>query len=539
VATLSLDSAPEQPNGCAGRQNAMHRAPITASLLLVCCAPAAAQVLTSQYDNARTSATLHETTLTPANVNAVQFGKLRTIKVDGDVYAQPLYIPRVDVPGRGVHNVIYVATEHDSVYAFDADGQTAEPLWHVSFLKDGVTPVPARDTRCPFIAPEVGITPTPVIDLPSGTLYVLARTKESTGLLSSKYVQKLHALAVNTGAEKFGGPVEITASVKGTGAGSSNDVLPFDPLLELPRAGLALSGGQVFLTWGSSCDVRPYHGWVMAYDARTLRQTAVFNTSPDNDDSGIWQADMAPAVDTDGDVFVVTGNGRFDAANGGRDYGDSVLRLRLNGADLGVKDFYTPGNEKLLNDRDLDLGSGGPILLPEQAGRRPLLIAGKDGRLHVIDRDRMVGGVKVALPGGVYAAPAYFNGHVFILASDDVLKDFTVDRGVVSDTPAASGQQKFANPGAGPVVSANGTRNAIVWLIETKVWNDYNSSKVSILHAYDAANVSRELYNSEQNSTRDRGGPTVRFTIPTVANGRVYVGARGQVDVYGLLTSDK
>jgi hypothetical protein len=512
----------------------MHRTPIAAALLIACGAPAGAQVLTSQYDNARTSATMHETTLTPANVNAAQFGKLRTIKVDGDVYAQPLYIPRVAIPGKGVHNVLYVATEHDSVYAFDADGQPAEPLWHVSFLKDGVTPVPARDTRCPFIAPEVGITPTPVIDLPSGTLYVLARTRESTGLLSSRYAQKLHALAVNTGGEKFGGPVEITASVKGTGAGSSAGAITFDPLLELPRAGLALAGGQVILTWGSSCDVRPYHGWVMAYDARTLRQTAVFNTSPDNDDSGIWQADMAPAVDADSNIFVVTGNGRFDAANGGRDYGDSVLRLHLNGEDLGVKDFYTPGNEKLLNDRDLDLGSGGPILLPEQAGRRLLLIAGKDGRLHVIDRDRMTGGVHVALPGGVYAAPAYFNGHVFILASNDVLKDFTFDRSVLSDAPAASGQQKFANPGAGPVVSANGTRNGIVWLIETKVWNDYNSSKVSILHAYDAANVSRELYNSEQNGERDRGGPTVRFTIPTVANGRVYVGARGQVDVYGL-----
>ena len=192
-----------------------------ATLLLACCPPVGAQVLTSQYDNVRTSATLTETALTPANVNAAQFGKLRTIKVDGDVYAQPLYIPRVEIPGKGVHNVVYIATEHDSLYAFDAGGQPAGPLWHVSFLKDGFSPVPAPDTKCPFISPEVGITPTPVIDLPSGTLYVLARTKEKTGLLTSRYVQRLHALAVNTGVEKFGGPVEIKASVKGTGGGAT------------------------------------------------------------------------------------------------------------------------------------------------------------------------------------------------------------------------------------------------------------------------------------------------------------------------------
>jgi len=325
----------------------MHRLALAAALLLACPSHAGAQVLTSQYDNARTDATLNETTLTPANVNAAQFGKLRTIKVDGDVYAQPLYIPRVEIPGKGVHHVVYIATEHDSVYAFDADGQPAEPLWHVSFLKDGVSPVPAQDTKCPFISPEVGITPTPVIDLPTGTLYVLARTKEKTGLLTSRYVQKLHALAVNNGVEKFGGPVEIKASVNGTGGGS-------------------VGGG--------------------------------------------------------------------DAAS-----------------------------------------------------------------------------------------------------SNDVLKDFAFDRGALPDAPVARGEQTFQNSGAGPVVSANGTRNSIVWLIETKVWNDYNSTKVSILHAYDAANVSRELYHSEQNSARDRAGPSVRFTIPTIASGRVYIGAKGEVDVYGLL----
>jgi hypothetical protein len=345
---------------------------------------------------------------------------------------------------------------------------------------------------------------------------------------------------VNTGVEKFGGPAEIAVSVKGTGGGSmgggddGSSVVPFDQLLELPRAGLALAGGLVYLTWASSCDVRPYHGWVIAYDARTLRQAAVFNTSPDDNESGIWQSDMAPAVDERGDVYVVTGNGKFDAADGGRDYGDSVVKL---GGDLRVKDVYTPGNQNMLNSRDLDFGSGGPLLLPEEAGRRLILIAGKQGWLHALDRDRLKSGPLkvVTLAGGLYAAPAYWNGHVFVLASSDVLKDFAFDRGVLSDAPVASGQQKFQNPGAGPVVSANGARNGIVWLIETKVWNDYNSTRASILHAYDAANVSRELYHSEQNSARDRGGLTVRFAIPTIANGRVYIGAKGEVDVYGLL----
>jgi hypothetical protein len=402
-------------------------------------------------------------------------------------------------------------------------------------MKPGETTVPASDVRCPFIAPEVGITPTPVIDAASGTIYVLARTK-AQGSSGPRYVQRLHALAVTTGAEKLNGPVEIEASVKGRGAGASNGNVPFDSLLELPRAGLLLNGGQVYLTWGSSCDVGPYHGWVMAYDARTLRQTAVLNTSPDAAESGIWQSDMAPAADESGHVYVATGNGVFDAASGGRNYGDSLLKLRGN--DLAVLDVFTPANQVELNARDWDLGSGGPILLPEQSGRRLLLIAGKRAPLHVLDRDRLKEGAAqtLSIGGGAYAAAAYWNGHVFFASTNDSLQDFSLARGKLPDRPAVSGQQRFANPGAGPVVSANGERDAIVWLIETKVWNDYASTKASVLRAYDAANVARELFNSEQNSARDRAGVTVRFTIPTVANGRVYVGAKGEVDVYGLLT---
>jgi len=503
------------------------------------CQHAGAQVLTSQYNNARTGATLVETTLTPANVNAQQFGKLFSWSVDGDVYAQPLYMPGVNVPGKGAYDVVYVATEHDSVYAFDAQRQRTEPLWHVSFLGPSITTVPAEDVQCPFIAPEIGITPTPVIDPVSGTLYVLARTKESDGVGRPRYVQRLHALAVATGTEQFGGPVEIAASVKGTGAGASDGRVAFDPLLELPRAGLLLAGGQVYLTWGSSCDVKPYHGWVMAYAASTLRQTAVLNTSPDGNESGIWQSDMAPAADEDGHVYVATGNGSYDAAAGGRNYGDSLLKLRLGGNQLAVRDAFTPPNRADLNARDKDLGSGGPTLLPESSGRRLVLIAGKEGPLHVLDRDRLKEGTVQALPlgGGAYAAGAYWNGHVFFVASNDSLRDFALADGRLSDRPVASGRQRFANPGAAPVVSAHGTRDGIVWLIETKVWNDYASTKASVLRAYDATNVARELFNSEQSGARDRAGVTVRFAIPTVANGRVYVGAKGEVTVYGLLTT--
>lgn len=489
-------------------------------LLALCvrlCPQTCAQVLTSQNDNARTSANLHETILTPSNVNARQFGKIFSLRVDGDVYAQPLYLPNVEIPGKGRHNVLYVATEHDSVYAFDADGQPAEPLWRVNFLgsKLGISTVPSGDVSCGFIRPEIGITPTPVIDLPSGTIYVLARTMESQGFFKGeRYVHRLHALAVTTGHEKFGGPVTIQAA-------------GFDPLRELPRAGLLLANGQVYLTWGSSCDLGPYHGWVMAYDSGTLAQTAVFNTSPSAEQSGIWQSDNAPAADAEGRVYLATGNGEF---NPGRDYGDTVLKLALEGHSFAVRDSFTPENQRELNAKDLDLGSGGPMLTPGGL----ILVGGKEGVLYVLDREHM-GRPRQAFEfrDGIYAAPAFWNGHVYVLAGGDYLSDFTVNAGSLSARPAAMGRQRFPNPGATPAISADGVRNGIVWLIQTKVWN--GADRPAVLHAYDAANVDQEIYNSEQNAGRDRVGMTLRFTIPTVVNGRVYVEAKREVDVYGLL----
>ena len=520
----------------------------TVPVLIACAmvAPACGQVTTSQYDNARTGANVNETTLTPQNVNAARFGKLFTLQADGDIYAQPLYLPGVEIPGKGKHNVVFIATEHDSVFAFDADGQPSTPLWQASFLAgDSVRPVPASAVQCPFIRPEIGITPTPVIDRATGTLFVLARTKESQGVLQgSRYVQRLHALAVTTGAEKFGGPVEIKGSVKGRGAGGSGGQIDFDPLRELPRASLLLANGQVYLTWASSCDVAPYHGWVMAYDAHTLAQTAVLNTSPEAEESGIWQGDTGPAADKDGNVFLATGNGKFDVDSGGRDYGDSVLKLSIEKGSLMVRDFFTPFNQKELNSDDLDIGSGGPLLLPDQPGPHPhlLLVGGKGASLYVIDRDRIgkyhagddSHAVQVLRIGsGIYSAPAYWNQHVYIFAADDVLKDFAVEHGKLPSLPVARGNTTFIDPGATPTVSANGSLNGIVWVLRSKGWRapDTNAE----LYAYDAANVAHELYNSEQNSARDRAGLCLRFNIPTVANGKVYIGTKREVDVYGLL----
>ena len=517
------------------------------SLGVVPCVPA--QVITSQYDNARTGANLRETILTPKNVNASQFGKLFTLHVDGDVYAQPLYLPAVQIPGKGVRNVAFVATEHDTVYAFDADGHVSTPLWERSFLdaKAGIKTIPDRDVGCPFIAPEIGITSTPAIDPSSGTLYVLARTKEWRGFFSSdEYVQKLHALDVATGAEKLGGPVTIRASVDGKGAGSSKGKVAFDPPRENPRAALLIANGNVYLTWASSCDVAPYHGWVMTYDARTLTQTAVFNVSPDAEEGGIWLGDTGPAADDRGNVFVPTGNGRFDAASGGRDFGDSILKL---GPKLALLDWFTPFNQQELNSYDADLGSGGPVLLPDQPGGHPhqLVVAGKGGVLYVLDRDQMgkyhsgsdLHAVNSIPLGNVMAfgAPAYCNGHLYILVTDHGIEDFPLRRGALSRSPAARGEHAFIHPGATPSISANGAKDGIVWAVEPKSW--HTPDRPAVLRAYDALNVATELYNSEQAGARDRAGISLHFTIPVVANGRVYAGAKREIDVYGLLSASR
>jgi len=408
---------------------------LAASMLTLAVGPCTAQVTTSQYNNSRTAATLHEKILTPQNVNAQQFGRVGVFNVDGAVYAQPLYVPAVPVPGKGTRDVLFVATEHDSVYAFDANRAGDPPLWKVSFLDKsrGVTTLSEDVVACPFIRPEVGITSTPMIDLKTGTLFVLARTMIGHRVGDDEYLQHLHALAITTGVEKFGGPKLITASVSGKGAGSSKGQVAFDALRENPRAALTLANNKVYLEWASSCDVDPYHGWVMSYDAQTLAQKSVLNVNPDGTQAGIWLSDTGPAVDPEGNLYVPSGNGTFDAANGGRDYGDSVLKL--DGSSLAIQDYFTPHDQE-----------------------------------------------RIKLPGAGLGAIAYWNGHAFFATSDDSLRAYSIKNGLL--TLQITSSSKFIDPGATPSISADGNKNAIVWAIATKTWNGPDT-KAAVLFAFD------------------------------------------------------
>jgi hypothetical protein len=328
--------------------------------------------------------------------------------------------------------------------------------------------------------------------------------------------------------------------VPGRGAGRSDRQVPFDPLRENPRAALTLANNSVYLTWASSCDVDPYHGWVIAYDPQTLAQKAVLNVNPDGSEAGIWLSDTGPAVDSEGNLYVPTGNGTFDATSGGRDYGDSVLKL--DGSSLAVRDYFTPFNQASILAGDSDVGSSGPMLLPDQPGphRHLLLQPTKDSTIYVIDRDNMGKYHSdrddlvqiIHLPGGGYGAMAYWNGHAFFAASDDYLRDYAVKNGQL--IPGESSATKFANPGATPSISADGSKNAIVWAISTKTWNGPDN-KPAVLYAFDATKLGQPIYTSEQNSARDRAAFATRFAIPVVINGRVYFSARGEVEVYGLL----
>jgi len=519
--------------------------PIACAVIVVLLSPAPAlsQITTSQYDNMRTGATLNEKTLTPVNVNAKEFGKLGAFKVDGAVYAQPLFIPGVEIPGEGKHNVLFVATEHDSVYAFDAERPGDPPLWQVSFLdaKHNITTISADEVQCPFIRPEVGITSTPVIDLKTGTLYVLARSKVRHAFADDEYSQSLHALAITTGVEKFGGPKTITASVSGRGRGAQNGQVRFDPLFENPRSSLLLTNNAVYLTWASSCDVGPYHGWIMAYDPQTLAHKAVLNVTPDGEQGGIWTSDTGPAADSDGNIFIPVANGTFNAASGGRDYGDSELRLRLENSEIVVRDYFSPYNQQEMSDSDADLGSSGPTLLPDQPGphRHLLLQPTKSAELYVIDRDGMgqfhADGdavvQRIRMAGGGYGAMAYWNGHVFFACDNDFLRDYAIKNGKLILNKYSS--TKFLNPGATPSISGSGKKDAIVWAVATRNWN--GPDRPAVLYAFDANDISQPIYTSEQNSKRDRAALATRFVVPVVANGRLYFSARGEVEVYGLL----
>ncbi len=518
---------------------------LLAGLLLTLSATLAAQVqVTTQHnDNSRTGQNLQETLLTPANVNSSQFGKLFSVAVDGYVYAQPLYLPNVSIPAKGVHNVVYVATEHDSVYALDADNNMA-PLWQVSFINpaQGITTVSTQDVNCyDGVVPEIGITATPVIDPATNTLYVVAETKEN-----GSFFHRLHALDLQTGAEKFGGPVTISGSVPGHGSGSVGGILTFNPLMHLSRPGLLRNGSNVFISWASNCDNSPYHGWVMAYDKGSLQQKTIWVSTPNGNAGGFWMSGVGMAADSAGNLFVPTGNGTFETSGSPTDFGDSILRLSLGAASLSVADYFTPYDEATLDQRDHDLGSGGVLLLPDQPGSHPheLVQAGKEGSIYVVDRDNMghfnptdnsqivqnlVGQIR-----HLFSAPAYWNNTVFFGAWTDSLKAFSLSNGMLSTTPISQTSTTFYYPGPSPSISSNGNSNGIVWVLQTdSLVNNGNE----VLHAYDATNLATELYNTLQNLDRDDPGGAVKYAVPSVANGRVYVGAAGQMSVFGLIAA--
>ncbi len=529
-------------------------APQTVSLMGTGNGPLAG-VFTQQYDNGRSGANTQEAFLTASNVNVGQFGKLFSLPVDGQVYAQPLYMEGVSVPNQGVHNVIFVATEHDSVYAFDADGQsTTVPLWHVSFVNPsaGVTTVPNQDVGGPGysdLTPEIGITSTPVIDPAGGTVYLTAKTKElqnpsCPSNCTYNYFHRLHALDITTGAEKFGGPVVISASVPGTGYDSVNGTVTFGALQHLQRPALLLLNGIVYIGFGSHGDFDPYHGWLMAYNATNLQQVAVFNVTPNAQEGAIWQSGGGISADSAGYVYVVTANGTFDVNSGGIDYGDSVLKMQIQSGQFQVVDYFTPANQAVLASEDLDLGSSPALILPDQTGStyiHLLAIGGKDGRVWILNRDNLgqiqtndVGAVQILpeLDDSLFGGGAYWNGNLYFQEVGDYLNQFPLENDI-AQTPLASESEFGGFPNCLPVVSANGTSNAVLWLVQSAA---YGTGGPALLYAFDATDVSTELYNSAQASNqRDQAGPAVKFVVPTVANGKVYVGAAGEVDVFGPL----
>jgi hypothetical protein len=499
--------------------------------------------------NTRTGQNLNETVLTWANVNQAQFRKLFSYPLDGIAYASPLYVANVLIPGQGGHNVVYVATEHDSVYAFDAAGVSPNPLWKMSFIDPaaGVTTVPAADTgECCDLAPEIGITGTPVIDQGTGTLYVVAKTKEVVGGTTT-YVQRLHALDITTGAEKFGGPVVIQASVPGTGAGNDgHGNVPFNALRENQRPALLLSHGVVYIGFASHGDQPPYHGWVLGYDANTLQQVMAYNDTPNGSDGGIWQSAGGLAADSAGNIFFVTGNGTFDANIGGVDYGDSVEKIGAGGS---VLDYFTPHDQAALSAVDLDLGSGAALLLPDQAGPHPhlLVTAGKGGTIYLIDRDNMGhfnlnddSQIVQSLPnifpnpggsilGGNFSTSVYFNSTVYFSPVNGPIQAFQLNNGLLSIAPTSQSAASYAFPGGMLAISANGTTNGILWAVQR-----IDATTPGVLHAYKATDLGAELYNSNQAGARDTLDIAAKFNIPLVANGKVYVASVSQLTVYGL-----
>ena len=495
-------------------------------------------VFTYHNDPARTGQNLQEYALTTTTVNSSNFGVLFSCPVDGYVYAQPLYIANFAIGGQ-TRNVVFVATEHDSVYAFDADSSSCVKLWQTSFLSSGVTTVPPADTgETGDLIPEIGITSTPVIDPSTSTIYVVAKTKETVGSGCSRgnpcYVHRLHALNMTNGAEKFGGPVVLSAP-------------NFVPLYHLQRPALLLNNGTVYIGFGSHGDFNAWQGWLMAYSSSTLTQQWVWHsTDPTNgnNEGAIWGSGNGPALDANGNIYVETGNGVFDGTS---NFSDSVVKLSPAGARL---DYFTPFDQDVMQNNDIDLGSSGPIILPDAVGSAAhphvMIATGKVGVVYLLDQTNMgqyhsganqdLGEVSVGfnttnITGGFFGQPAYWNGNIYTIIVGDSLRQFTVGNGSISTVSSSNSNNTFTFRGATPAVSANGATNGIVWVADITA---YQSGGAVVLDAYDATNVSNPLYSSPSNGS-GAAAPATKFTVPTVANGKVYVGGQLAFTVCGLL----
>lgn len=525
-------------------------------------------VLTQHNDLNRTGANLSETVLTTNNINTNQFGLVYTRTVDDQIYAQPLVMTNVALPGKGAHNLLIVATVKDTVYAFDADNPgVTNAYWTNSFLGPNVVPPTATDllaSPCGSffnISGNFGIIGTPVIDPVAGTIYVVGRTKEN----GTNFVQRLHALNITNGVERVNSPVIITATCPGTGTGSIGGVLTFDSFRQNQRPGLALVGGIVYIAWTSHCDWDPYHGWLIGYDATTLQRAVVYNTSPNGAEAGIWMSGQAPAADTNGNLYISVGNGTVGVPGNPRNTtnrGESFLKLTRSGTNLNVASWFTPYNWPFLEANDLDLGSAGILLIP---GTSLAFSGGKQGKVYLVNRDNM-GGLSgsasadtnivqsfqvTALSGAnnLHGAPVWWDGadgsYAYIQGESDNLRQYKFNRTngmfllpnyAQSPTAAPAGGM----PGGILAVSANGTNagSGIVWASHQFSGDANGQVRPGVLRAYNAQSVDTELWNSERLSSRDSVGSFAKYCPPTVANGKVYLATfSNRVNVYGLLPS--
>ena len=522
---------------------------------------------TYHNDLSRDGVNSQEYALTTANVATATFGKLFSCPTDGAMYAQPLWVANLPIAG-GTHNVVFAATTHDSVFAFDADANPCVQYWKTSLLGSGETWVSNSDVGTGDIQPDVGIIGTPVIDPSTNTIYVVSKSKTSgtSCTPAASCFQRLHALSLIDGSEKFGGPTNISSaiSVPGTGDGSSGGNVTFNTLRENQRPGLVLSGGIIYVTWASHGDNGPYHGWVLGFSASTMQLVATFNCNPNGSDSGIWMSGGAPSVDASGNLYFLTGNGTFDAASGGSDYGDSTVKLSTSGG-LAVAGYFTPADQQNLENGDTDHGSGGAAILVDQPATAPIqhlmIGGGKEGNMFMLNRDSLGGyGAnftpndsnvvqKFSVGNGIFSTAAFFNNGLYVAGAGGHLNLFVFNTttGQFNTSAASQSPASFGFPGATPSVSATGTTNAIVWAMNNNAYCTQQSSSCgpTVLHAYDATNLATELWNSSQTAS-DAAGNAVKFTVPTVANGKVYLGTRGndtgnggttvpgEVDVYGL-----